>query len=360
MSENGSILLSIDTSWDIIFDARGHFKEPHGGISVPLGTLEVREYIDTFTEGIICNEKEDIVFHLNSSKPSLSFSGHQGKYKNILFIEKEGFDQIIEAARIQDRYDVALMTNKGMSVHAGRDLLDELSTYGIRIFALHDFDIAGFNIARTLKENTKQYQFTNNVEVIDIGLRGEDIEGLEKEIVYYSKKLKDPKQMAIKAGATKEEAAILVQYRDYHKSQWCGERVELNAMTSDQFIDFIEMKLQQHGVKKVVPDHEILEKYYTAFCKSQLMENVVQKLRIELQPIINEFSKKATLTPFEIDTPDNLPELITNEIEGKTLSWVEAIETMVLMEANSLIKKQENLDKLIESTLIKIKEKVTA
>ena len=27
--------------WDVVFDARGHFHEPHTGRIVPLGTLEV-------------------------------------------------------------------------------------------------------------------------------------------------------------------------------------------------------------------------------------------------------------------------------------------------------------------------------
>ena len=31
--------------WDIIYDARGHLVEPHTNRSVPLGTLEVRDYL---------------------------------------------------------------------------------------------------------------------------------------------------------------------------------------------------------------------------------------------------------------------------------------------------------------------------
>src|SRR5262249_53781434 len=31
--------------WDVVFDARGHFREPHTSIIVPLGTLDVREYL---------------------------------------------------------------------------------------------------------------------------------------------------------------------------------------------------------------------------------------------------------------------------------------------------------------------------
>ena len=31
--------------WDIVWDARGHFTEPHTGHGIALGTLEVREYL---------------------------------------------------------------------------------------------------------------------------------------------------------------------------------------------------------------------------------------------------------------------------------------------------------------------------
>jgi hypothetical protein len=31
--------------WDVVFDARGHFVEPHTGRSIPSGTLAVRQYL---------------------------------------------------------------------------------------------------------------------------------------------------------------------------------------------------------------------------------------------------------------------------------------------------------------------------
>jgi hypothetical protein len=31
------------SDWDIVWDARGHFAEPHTGREIPLGTLEVRQ-----------------------------------------------------------------------------------------------------------------------------------------------------------------------------------------------------------------------------------------------------------------------------------------------------------------------------
>ena len=33
------------TDWNVVFDARGHFHEPHTGHGVPLGTIEISEYL---------------------------------------------------------------------------------------------------------------------------------------------------------------------------------------------------------------------------------------------------------------------------------------------------------------------------
>ena len=41
----------------------------------------------------------------------------------MLFIEKEGFDPILESAGIAKKFDIAIMSTKGMSVTAARLLL---------------------------------------------------------------------------------------------------------------------------------------------------------------------------------------------------------------------------------------------
>jgi bisphosphoglycerate-dependent phosphoglycerate mutase len=38
-------------------------------------------------------------------------------------------------------------------------------------------------------------------------------------------------------------------------------RVELNAMPADVFVGFLERKLTEHGIGKVVPDNDVLEQH---------------------------------------------------------------------------------------------------
>ena len=70
----------------------------------------------------------------------------------------------------------------------------------------------------------------------------------------------------------------------WHKKRWEGRRVELNAMGSQQFIDFLERKFQQHGVKKVVPDQKSLENAYIRAFRI----NAMQKEFMEIADRINK------------------------------------------------------------------------
>lgn len=63
-----------------------------------------------------------------------------------------------------------------------------------------------------------------------------------------------------RCGATLEECEFLARPGRY--TGWVGQRVELNAMTSDQFIDWIERKLTEAGVRKVVPPTATLDETY--------------------------------------------------------------------------------------------------
>lgn len=130
-------------SWDIVWDARGTFVEPHTGREVPLGTLEVREYLGLRPIGAPA-------ITISTSADYLT-NGPEHRFDTVLFIEKEGFGPLLSTVHLAERYDLAIMSTKGMSVTAARMLLDQLSKRGVkRILVLHDFDVSGFSISGTL------------------------------------------------------------------------------------------------------------------------------------------------------------------------------------------------------------------
>ena len=104
--------------WDVVFDDRGHFREPHlqNGREriIGLGTLAVRQYITSW-HGTVHETIEHIFLPFD-----LKTSGPAHRYQAVLFIEKEGFDELIQQAQIAERFDIAPMSTKGMSNTAAR------------------------------------------------------------------------------------------------------------------------------------------------------------------------------------------------------------------------------------------------
>ena len=58
-----------------------------------------------------------------------------------------------------------------------------------------------------------------------------------------------------------------------------GQRVELNAMTSDQFVAFVERKLAEHRAAKVSLSAETPAETYTALKRGEMAQ---QALKAEL------------------------------------------------------------------------------
>ena len=143
-------------NWDIAWDDRGHFCEPHTGKAFGVGTLNVRDYVGKYGSPVF----EEAGF----ADATIKTYGPDGRYGGLLYIEKEGFTPILERARLADKFDVAVMSCKGMSVTAARMLIDKTcARYGVPLLILHDFDVSGFSIAKTLCRRHAQIHIQVNV-----------------------------------------------------------------------------------------------------------------------------------------------------------------------------------------------------
>jgi Topoisomerase 6 subunit A/Spo11, Toprim domain len=288
--------------WDVVYDARGHFSEPHTGRRMGCGTIEVRDYL--------AKAKDPDIEPADFADARIDVIGPSGNISGILFIEKEGFNPLFRAVKLANRYDLMIVSTKGVSVTAARRLIDDIcGAFNLPLFVLHDFDVAGFVILGTLQRDTRRYQFSSAVEVIDLGLRLEDIDGLEREPAAATRIRPSVlrKQLA-ENGASDAEIDILLT-----------ERVELNAMTSDALVAMIERKLQAYGLEKVVPDEDLLEDTYRAFHRSQ-------RLREKFKEMEEQFDKEAD----EADIPDDLGERVRAVLaEHADLRWDDAIQCVL-------------------------------
>ena len=217
--------------WDILRGARGSFKEPHqGGGGLAMSTLGVRNYLNA-------DPGDGALTEISSRYPTV---GAADRFGAVLICEKEGFDELLNAEQIPKRFDLALMSTKGISAFAARDLAEAL---GVPCFTLHDLDKNGFVMASG---------FTG---AIDLGLRMEDVHALD---LSSESQVHDNQERTyanlIDNGASPEEAEF-VAFEE--------RRVELNMLTSPEFIEFVTSKLSEHGVEKIVPDADTLERAWT-------------------------------------------------------------------------------------------------
>jgi hypothetical protein len=288
-------------AWNVVYDARGHFAEPHTSRSIGCGTIEVRNYLDAV--------KEPRIVPAGFAGASISVIGPAGNLSGILFCEKEGFNPLFRAANLANRYDLMIVSTKGVSVTAARRLIDDICGGGLPLFVLHDFDVAGFMILGTLQRDTRRYRFTSAVEVIDLGLRLDDIESLEREPAAATKTTPDVLRAQLAGnGADDAEIEILL-----------NERVELNAMASDALIEMIERKLEDYGLEKVVPDDETLAKTYRAFHRSD-------ELREKFTEMATAFDNEAAA----VEIPEDLQEQVRAVLdEHNDLRWDDAIQIVL-------------------------------
>ena len=258
--------------WNIVYDARGHFKEPHDGEFFGLGTLEVRDYLARLHDPELVDA--------DVTQAEIEICGPSGGFSAVMFIEKEGFDPILKAARTADKFDIAIMSTKGMSTTAARELADEMCyEHDIPLLVVHDFDKSGFAIAGTLQRDSRRYEFRNSIRVIDIGLSLVDVREMnltEFEYQHHPKGRASSLQANLREnGASAEDIEFM--FADFATTR-STRRVELNAMTSPQFIAFIERKLRENGIAKIVPDQSILAETYIGLEKGRRLLDAVAKL----------------------------------------------------------------------------------
>jgi hypothetical protein len=275
-------LAEYQPGWDILRGARGIFKEPHSAKAdngLPMSTANVRDYLGAETPSA------DIE-RITSRYPT---AGARNRYAAVLICEKEGFDELLEAEQIPARYDLALMATKGVSAFAARDLAGDV---GVQCFTLHDLDKNGFVMAGGFSHAT------------DIGIRMEDVEkwGLDAEEQSHDNP-ESTRWNLISNGATGEEADFVAG----------GQRVELNMFTSEDLVAYVEQKLQEHNVEKVIPGEQTLELAWQRAHRGIRVNAIIDGEDVDLDKAIPS-------------APGDLAEQIKTAFdEDDTQSWDEAL-----------------------------------
>jgi hypothetical protein len=231
-------------------EPRGSLYHPHREDDIPLGTLTVEQY----------------------ERPIWTFN-------KLLYVEKEGFSEALKDDGWPERHDCALMSSKGFTTRAARDLVDKLAEHDepVTIFCVHDADAFGTMIYQTFQEATKA-RGARKIKIVNLGLEPwEAIEaGLEVEDVEESDQYKPV-------------AAYVLECEggDYWERWLQTHRVELNAMTTPEFIEWLDAKMVEHGGGKLIPPDDVLaaelEKRLDAKVRAAVTERILREAGFENQ-----------------------------------------------------------------------------
>jgi hypothetical protein len=156
----------------------------------------------------------------------------------------------------------------------------------------------------------RRYRFRNKVPVIDIGLRLSDVERLSLQ----SEPVETKGDWDKRAKTLKMHGALPAEI-EFLRDQ----RVELNAMTAPEFVAFLEGKLVENGVSKVVPDAKTVELHARRVVEQVLAEKAMLKMLAKIH-------KKAELVPL----PENLMQRIRDTFQDSpAISWDTALANIV-------------------------------
>ena len=162
-------------------------------------------------------------------------------------------------------------------------MIDKLAEHDepIEVFCVHDADGSGTMIYQTLQEATKA-RGTRKIEIIPLGL--EPWEAIEMDLEVET----------VKAGTKRKAVADYVKAREDEApdgsswEEWLQtHRVELNAMTTPDLIAWLDRKMVEHGVGKLIPPDEVvvaeLESRLIAKVRASITERILREAGLEDQ-----------------------------------------------------------------------------
>jgi hypothetical protein len=103
-------------------------------------------------------------------------------------------------------------------------------------------------------------------------------------------------------------------------ADWSGtrslRRVELNALTSPQMVEFIERKLKEHRIEKIVPATESLTEAYRLFTRNAKVQEKVDEAMEEIDDDEDQ-----------IEVPADLEKRVRDYlVKHPTVRWDQAVQ----------------------------------
>lgn len=227
----------------ILLDRRGFFTDPFTGVEMPVGTKDVLDYIhDKPVNKIITSEAKiySIPIHL--------------RFNKVLFIEKEGFNDILTRSGLVDELGLGIISTKGFGTRAAKKLILHLIDNNVKVYLFNDCDIAGYLIHEKFASGSNTFEQALPVE--HLGLTVADIDDLGKrdkaEVATYRRPYNDALEMLTED----EREFFIADPYAYQKRKF--RRVEINALTTPEIIAYLRERIP---ADPIMPTKGELERY---------------------------------------------------------------------------------------------------
>jgi hypothetical protein len=227
----------------IVLERRGTFTDPFFKNS--------EKSLDTETvRGVIGEEHENKISQETQTKYDLD---PELRYSQVLFVEKQGYQTPFDESGLLGRLNLGLIAGQGFGSRAMKQLAQHFRDRGMPVYILHDCDAHGYDIFDTFLNGNKTYK--EPIDVIDIGLTVNDARRLGKAPEEVTKETDWSKMLG--EICTPEEAAWLMPpnknpapgVKRKKGQRYMYQRVELNALTNDELIAFVESKIDPRPIE---------------------------------------------------------------------------------------------------------------
>jgi len=200
----------------------------------------------------------------------------RGCGNKIIVVEKLGLYEQMKENDFDKRLDCIIMTTQGFTSEAGREALLEVERWGLPVCVLHDYDVNGVLIKETLTKPTKRLDTAVNPDIlVDVGLSWEvvnrlmDVRGLTPEPVSLARQDSSKLEGMLERGEiTEDEHEFLTT-----------SRVELNALTPLELLEWLEDRLEKLDLWKTVPTDEELQRRLKGEFIAKLASNMMDTVK---------------------------------------------------------------------------------
>jgi hypothetical protein len=235
------ILKEAEVARRLLFSVRGSFTHSFSKQEIPLGTKEIQDYLSRKPRNQILHEHR-------------IFYDYEDRYllKNVLFIEKVGFNIALEESGLTQELNLSIMSTQGNNTRAGAQFLRYCKEQGLKLYSLTDYDLAGLKIHQSIVQASPTYPAIP--EVRRIGLSLEEVESLHlfPEVVFYKNNYRESnffQELPL------EDQCFFT--KDLELTSKKLQRVELNALSNQQLFELLRQSIQE---TQVYPPEDILWK----------------------------------------------------------------------------------------------------